>query len=134
MLNQVLESTLAVMVALLALSISVIVRVRPTTPATPLNSEHEVAAEPMFPGNGFSSAGLAGPGSGPTLWAASPPGSLPALGSAPRSRPGLPGRRYEPRHVRGRVTDPGQPGPSGPPWGPAPPPASRSQQGSERWS
>ncbi len=134
MLNQVLESTLAFMVALLALSISAIVRVRPTASSTPANSEMPLAGEPMMNGSGLSPVNLGPAGSGPTLWSAAPPsGLLPA--DADQRRAGLIGRRYEARHVRGRAPAARQPGPAGPPWGPAaPPPAGRPQQNSERWT
>ncbi len=134
MLNQVLEATLAFMVALLALSISVIVRARPTPSSTTMNSGHSLTGEPVGAGNSLTPVNLASNGSGPTLWAANPAGGLPAPG--PEShRSGLLGRRYEARHVRGRTPAPRLRGPSGPPWGPAaPPPAGRPQQGSERWT
>ena len=130
MLNHVLEAVLALMVALLALSISVIVRVRPTAPSTTMDSEQAMPGEPMITGNGFGHPNLAGAGQGQALWAMAPPGVPAGPGSAQR-RPGLLGKRYEARHVRGRTVDPRRPGPAGPPWGPAAPPP---QQGSEHWN
>ena len=134
MLNQVLESTLAFMVALLALSISAIVRVRPTASSTSGNSERPLADDPMIAGNGLTPVNLTSAGTGPTLWAASPsPGPLPA--GPEQRRASMLGRRYEARHVRGRAPADRQPGPAGPPWGPAvPPPAGPPQQNSERWN
>lgn len=134
MLNQVLEFTLVFMIALLALSISAIVRVRPTPSSTNMNSEQSFAGDPTLSGNGLSPAPFSPAGSGPTLWAASGSGNLLEDDIGPR-RTGLIGRRYEARHVRGRMPLPRQPGPSGPPWGPAaPPPAGRPQASSERWT
>ncbi|MGI9008319.1 MAG: hypothetical protein ACR2FU_19355 [Streptosporangiaceae bacterium] len=134
MLNQVLESTLAFMVALLALSISAIVRIRPPASSPATNSEPTMAGEPMMNGNGLSPASLAPAGNGPTLWAASSPPGLLADGPDQR-RASLLGRRYEARHVRGRAPATRQPSPAGPPWAPAsPPPAGRPQQNSERWT
>ena len=134
MLNQVLESTLAFMVALLALSISAIVRVRPTASSTSADSELPMAADPMLNGTGLTPVNFAPSDSGPTLWSAAPPPGLLAAGPEQR-RASTIGRRYEARHVRGRTPAERQPGPAGPPWGPAaPPPAGRPQQGSERWT
>jgi hypothetical protein len=136
MLNQVLESTLAFMVALLVLSISAIARVRPTPSSTSMNSEQSIAGDPTMNGNGIGPATFSPAGAGPALWSASPPppGNVLATNPGPR-RAGMLGRRYEARHVRGRMPVPRQPGPAGPPWGPAaPPPAGRPQAGSERWT
>jgi hypothetical protein len=129
MMNQVIESTLALMVALLILSISAIVRVRPApSPAQP-RPEHPLAADHPSSESGY---GLASQDPGPALWAASgPAGLLPADAD---QRASLLGRRYEARHVRGRVPAPRPSSPSGPPWGPAPPPNGRPHPNSDRWA
>jgi hypothetical protein len=122
MLNQVLEATLAVMILLLALSLSVIARIRPT------------AGSPTEARDDSESAGLAASTDvpAPALW----PGPLTGGVTAPAPPASKPGRfiqrRYEARHVRGQVPRQRVPGPAGPPWEPAVPPPARPQQGSER--
>jgi len=123
MLNQVLEVTLALMILLLALSVLVIARIRPTA------SSATVARADSEPG-GPADTSTAAPD--PPLWAGPLPGGL-AASAPPMSKTGrfIQGR-YEARHVRGRMPRQRPPGPTGPPWGPAVPPPGRPQQGSER--
>jgi hypothetical protein len=149
MMNQVLEATLAFMILLLALSVTAIIRVGPMAPAqTESNTDAEMeaagpatmAAAPASVMAGPASM-LAGPQPGRAVQAAPPavwapvPGSVRPGATAPDARrPGLLGRRYEARHVRGRIPKPRPAAPAGPPWGPATPPPGRPQQGSERWN
>ncbi len=138
MLNQVLEATLAFMILLLALSVSAIVRVGPTAPASP---ESNIDSDPAMPQPqpvrvmaGAQPGQMATAGA-PVMWTAPAPGSMLPAGPPLGRRPGLLGRgRYEARHVRGRMPKPRPTAPAGPPWGPATPPPSRAQQGSERWT
>ena len=124
MLNQVLEAALAFMILLLAMSVAAIVRV---DTAVGGNTEATADGEPAASAAGRPSARPA-----PPLWAGQIPDHLTASDPATR-KPGLFGPRYEARHVRGRMPRPRQPGPAGPPWGPAAPPPGLPQQGSERW-
>jgi len=125
MLNQVLEAALAVMILLLVMSLTAIVRVDTAVAAT---TEAANSGEPAAAANGRPTAVPPA-----ALWTVPAPGGLIASRPAPR-KAGLFGRtRYEARHVRGRMPKPRQPGPTGPPWGPATPPPGLSQQGSERW-
>src|SRR5262249_8267736 len=130
MLNQVLEATLAFMILLLAMSVTAIARVRPTTAS---NTESNTDADTTGP----MPARVVGTMPPPTMWTGAP---APMNGNVrppapPRRRSGWLGRaRYEARHVRGRMPAQRPPVPAGPPWGPAtPPPPGRPQQGSERW-
>lgn len=125
MLNQVLEATLAFMILLLVLSVTAIVRVDSVVAAP---TEAATGGEPTAAANGRPTAVPPA-----ALWTG--PGQVGLLSSVPAPRKtGLFGRgRYEARHVRGRMPKPRQPGPSGPPWGPATPPPGLPQQGSERW-
>ena len=130
MLNQVLEATLAFMILLLAMSVTAIARIGPTTAS---NTESSTDAESTGPVPGR----VASPMPPPTMWNAAP-GPMNGNAAPPASRPrksGLLGRaRYEARHVRGRMPAQRPTVPAGPPWGPAtPPPPARPQQGSERW-
>jgi hypothetical protein len=123
MLNQVLDVTLAVMILLLAMSVTVIARVEsaPGGTAQP-DGDGEQAPQPGWR--------PAEPPQG--LWPLTLPAGQGASLPAPR-KAGVIGRgRYEARHVRGRIPKPRTPGPAGPPWGPAPPPG-LPQQGSESW-
>jgi hypothetical protein len=122
MVNQVLEATLAVMILLLAMSVTAIVRVD----AVPGNT-----AEPDADGEHAAQAGWPPAESAPPMWPAPQTTGLSASAQEPE-KAGLVSRgRYEARHVRGRTPKPRSPGPVGPPWGPAPPPG-LPQQGSER--
>ena len=124
MLNQVLEVTLAVMILLLGMAVTVIARVEsaPAGTAQPDGDGEQTAPQP-----GWTAADPP-QGLGPLTVPAGPNAPPPA----PR-KTALTGRgRYEARHVRGRIPKPRTPGPAGPPWGPAPPPG-LPQQGSESW-
>ncbi len=127
MLNQVLEAALAFMILLLAMSVAAIVRVDTT-----VGGNTEARADGESAASAASAAGRPTAVPAPPLWAGQARGNLTASGPAPR-KPGLFGPRYEARHVRGRMPRPRQPGPTGPPWGPAAPPPGLPQQGSERW-
>ena len=142
MLNQVIEATLAFMILLLALSVTAIIRVGPTAPAS---SESNMDSDTAMPQSHPQSQpirvmvgaqqGQMAPAAAPMMWTAPAPGSMLQAVPPPPRKPGLLGRgRYEARHVRGRMPRPRPPAPAGPPWGPATPPPSRPQQGSERWT
>jgi hypothetical protein len=121
MLNQVLEVTLAVMILLLAMSVTVIARVESAPGGT---------AQPDGDGEPASQPGWTPSEPPQGMWPLTLPVSQDASPNGPR-KAGLIGRgRYEARHVRGRIPKPRTPGPAGPPWGPAPPPG-LPQQGSE---
>ncbi len=123
MLNQVLEAALALMILLLVMSVTAIVRVGTTVGGN---------REPGTNGDSAASAAdLSTAVPAPPMWGGTVPGHL--APPPPPRKPGLFGPRYEARHVRGRAPNQRQPGPTGPPWGPAAPPPGLPQQGSERW-
>jgi hypothetical protein len=125
MQNQVLEAALAVMILLLVMSVTAIVRVDVAVAA---NTEAAAGDEAAASANGRPTALPPA-----ALWTGPGLGGLTASTAAQR-KTGLFGRsRYEARHVRGRMPKPRQPGPAGPPWGPATPPPGLPQQSSERW-
>lgn len=126
MLNQVLEVTLAAMIALLAMSVAAILRVD-TAPGTTT----EAAADGD---QAMSAAGLTAAPPPAPMWPGPLGSAFVAASAPPPRRTSWLGRtRYEARHVRGRIPKPRTPGPAGPPWGPAAPPPGLTQQGSERW-
>lgn len=125
MLNQVLEATLAFMVLLLAMSVTAIIRLGPTT-----NSAVRAGVDGDAPP---STSGLTTAAPAPELWRVPGTDRLTSSGPAVRKTGWLGRGRYEARHVRGRMPRQWSPGPAGPPWGPAAPPPGRPQPGSERW-